>query len=368
MSRIIDPDWLDRQLYKAYLDARKHKRRTKDVYLFEMNLRENLYQLREDLIRHQYKPSRGIAFIVHRPVIREIFAAPFRDRVVHHFLYNMSYDWWDRRLMYDSYSCRKKKGVLFGVKRLRHYIHSVSRNYTREAYVVKLDIQGYFMSLKHDKLYKRVVWGLERQFSDNKVLGDFLKYIWHEIIHDNPTKDVIRRGSIRNWDLLPKTKSLFHQPPGTGIVIGNLSSQMLSNILLDELDRYVKFELKYDNYGRYVDDFYFVVTKDELAGLKKDIPKIEKFLKEELGLVLHPKKRYVQEVHKGVEFLGVVVYPYHLAPSRRFKNNFYRSAAEVGMSYKDVDSVLSYLGHLKHYNGKKLAKKVFDYFGWDYRF
>ena len=134
------------------------------------------------------------------------------------------------------------------------------------------------------------------------------------------------------------------------------------------LDRYIKYELGYKRYGRYVDDFYIVVTEEELPQLKEDIKKIEKFLKNKMELTLHPKKRYMQEVHKGVEFLGVVIYPYHIVPSKRFKNNFYKAAAEVGMSYRDVDSVLSYMGHTKHINGLKLAEKVFDYYSWEFRY
>lgn len=366
--RIVSEEWLMKQLYRAYLDARKNKRHTKDVYLFELNKRENLKQLCYDLLHRQYKPSRGIAFVIKRPVMREIFAAPFRDRIVHHLLYNLSYDWWDKRLIYDSYSCRVDKGTLFGIMRLKHYIHSASRDYTREAYVMKLDLKGYFMSMPRELLYKRVVWGLNRQYVDNAVLEDFLKYVWKEIIFDDPTREVFIRGKHKDWRYLPKSKSLFCQPEGRGIVIGNLSSQMLSNILLDALDRYVKFELGYKRYGRYVDDFFFVVTKDELPQLKRDVKKIEKFLAEKLGLTLHPNKRYLQEVHKGVEFLGVMIYPYHIVPTRRFKNNFYRAAAEVGMGYRDVSSVLSYLGHSVHCDSKRLEAKVFEYYGWKYRY
>lgn len=364
--QVVNEAWLMKKLYEAYLDARKNKRHTKDVYLFELNLADNLKQLCADLIHRRYKPSRGIAFVIKRPVMREIFAAPFRDRIVHHLLYNLSYDWWDRRLIYDSYSCRNNKGTLFGVMRLKHFIHSVSKDYTQEAYVMKLDLKGYFMSMPRSLLYERVVWGLERQFANNMVLLNFLKYVWKEIVFDDPTKEVFIRGKHRDWRYLPKSKSLFCQPAGRGIVIGNLSSQMLSNILLDALDRYVKYDLKYKCYGRYVDDSFFVVTKDELPKLKKDVKKIEKFLSDELGLTLHPNKRYLQEVHKGVEFLGVVIYPYHIVPTRRFMNNFYRAAAEVGMGYRDDSSVLSYLGHSAHCNSSKMTAKVFRYYGWNY--
>ena len=368
MPKKITREWLERQLYKAYRQAKKHKGHTKDVYLFEMNLAENMRQLVEDLFMGRYKPSRGIAFIIKVPVMREIFAAPFRDRIVHHFLYNMSYYWWDKRLQHDSYSCRIGRGSLMGVKRLQHFIKSVSRDYTRPAYVLKLDIQGYFMSLSRKKLYERVCWGLEAQFAEEKRLCKFMKYIWGEIIFDDPCSGVFIRGSRKDWRYLPKTKSLFCQPAGHGIVIGNLSSQLLSNIYLDALDRYVTIVLGYKAYGRYVDDFFIVVEGSQLPQLKKDITRIEKYLKDDLGLTLHPKKRHLQEVQQGVEVLGAVIYPGHIEPSRRFKNNFYKAAAEVYMSYRDYASIASYIGLSKHYNTKKMTKKLFDYYGWDYRY
>ncbi|MDO5480517.1 MAG: RNA-directed DNA polymerase [Candidatus Saccharibacteria bacterium] len=361
-------DWLLRKLYQAERKARKGKTMTRDVYLFELHLAENLEQLAHDIWTGVYKPGRGIAFIIDKPVVREIFAAQFRDRIVHHFLYEMVYDWWDKRLINDSYSCRKGKGSLYGIERLKKHIRSVSRNYTVPTYVYKMDIKGYFMSLRHDLLYKRVCWGLDRQYEDRPKIRELLKYLWHEVIFDNPCKGVKIRGSFADWKKLSKDKSLFYQLPGVGIVIGNLSSQLLSNIFLDIFDRYVRFELGYKAYGRYVDDFFIVVAEKDRARLLADIPRIEKFLKDEMALTLHPKKRYFQEVHKGVEFLGAVIYPYHTVPTRRFKNNFCKNLAEVGMGYRDVAAVTSYLGRLKHMDGKKLAAKVFRQMGWWYNY
>ena len=255
-----------------------------------------------------------------------------------------------------------------GIFRLRHFIRSASKDYQEPAYVLKLDIQGYFMSLSREKLHERICWGLEQQYKHNKPMENLMEYLWGQIIFDDPCKGVKIRGHWSNWSRLPKTKSLFYQKAGYGIVIGNLSSQLLSNIMLDRLDRFIYYELGYRRYGRYVDDFYIVVRESELEQLKKDIKKIEEFLKDELELILHPKKRYLQEVHKGVEFLGAVVYPNHLAPSKRFKNNFYKAAAEAGMSFRDADSIASYLGLSKHYDAKKFSKRLFDYYGWDYSF
>ena len=360
-------EWLLNKLYAAYLKARKGKRRTNDEHVFEVNALENLMILRDAIMLRTYEPSRGIAFITFKPVTREIFAAPFRDRVVHHFLFDQVYDWWDARLIYDSYSCRKGKGTKFGIDRLQSHIRKVSQNYEKEAYVIKLDVQGYFMSLPRRKLYERALWGLKQQFPEGGARYEMCKYLWHKIIMDDPIEGVKRRGSLSDWRKLPRSKSLFCQPPGQGIVIGNLSSQLLSNIYLDQLDRFITLELGYKHYGRYVDDFYMVVTAEELPQARKDIRVIEEFLRS-IGLTLHPKKRYIQEVHKGVEFLGALIYPRCLIPGRRLKRNFRKAAYSYMYNDHEAARVQSYLGHLKYFDARKLEEEIFNELGWEYRF
>lgn len=370
VSRKNFKDWLLQELYYAFLDARKGKRATMDEYIFEINLMANLERLRDDIVDGLYEPSRGIAFITRKPVVREIFAAPFRDRVVHHLLWNLSADWWDRRLIRDSYSCRVGKGTLDGIKRLEWHIRRASEGYHKRAYAIKLDIQGYFMSLSREALFERVCWGLERQFAsrESKAILDLTRFLWGKIIFDDPVQGVRRRGPLSDWDDLPATKSLFCQPPGQGIVIGNLTSQLLSNIYLDQLDRFIKYDLGYKHYGRYVDDFFIVVLEDQYTQAKKDVKVIEELLWNQLGLTLHPNKRYMQEVRKGVEFLGAVIYPFHTVAGKRFKRNFYDAAIKCEMGLKDVESVVSYLGHSKYLNTKKLAHEVFESVVWDYKF
>lgn len=361
-------NWLLYELYIAYLKARQHKRGTNDEHKFELNFADNLMMLSDDIVEHRYKPSRGVAFIIHEPVIREIFAAPFRDRVVHHFLYNQVAEWWDKRFIYDSYSCREGKGTLLGIQRLQKHIRQAIQGGKQEAYVIKLDIQGYFMSLPREKIFDRVCWGLERQYDEeHQWLADLVKYLWREIIFDNPIENVRIRGKASDWDVLPDNKSLFCQPPGRGIVIGNLSSQLISNIYLDQLDRFVKFELGYKYYGRYVDDFYVIVAENELAHALADVPRINDFLRS-IDLTLHPNKRYIQNVKKGVPFLGVVVFPDSIVAGKRFKGHFYRALVRYSMSYAENDSIISYLGYLKNIDEKKLGKKMFDLVGFDYQF
>lgn len=351
-------EWLMKELTRAYMVARKGKRKTKDEHKFELNEMENLVRLRDDIIERRYKPSRGVAFIVRRPVIREIFAAPFRDRVVHHFLYNMVGEWWDRHFIYDSYSCRVGKGTLFGIQRLAKQMRAISDNYQKKTYIIKLDLRGYFMSLPRKGLMERIVWGLDRQFPERGRVYDICKYLWGEIIFDDPVKGVMKKGNLRDWDDLPKSKSLFCQQEGKGVVIGNLSSQLLSNIYLDQLDRYIKYELGYKYYGRYVDDFYYLVLEKDLAQAKRDIGAIEMYLKE-IGMVLHPKKRYIQPIERGVPFLGAIVYPYRILPGKRLKKFFYEGVGQVMRGEKDIQTIESYLGHLKYMNSYNLEKTVF---------
>lgn len=383
MNQLRFANFLLHELWQAYDTARKGKKRTIDEHRFELNAMEDLINLRDCIIRRYYKPSRGVAFIVHDPVTREIVAAPFRDRVVHHFLFNICADWWDRRFIVDSYACRKNKGTLFGQKRLLHHVRQVTNNYNTSAFAVKLDIQGYFMSLNHQKLYNRILWGLDQQFfrntkpdlynnirchPDDKIaLYQILKYLWREVIFDRPMQDIIIRGQRSDWRQLPKSKSLFNQPPGQGIVIGNLTSQLLSNIFLDQLDRFITFDLGYKHYGRYVDDFYIIVPNPNRAQLLRDVEVIRKYLKSELGLTLHPKKQYKQEVTKGIPFTGAVIYPGFIVPGKRIRRNCYRAAYQVATGRKDnLDGLISRMGHIKHLNSQKFLKELFDYYGWDY--
>lgn len=335
-------------LHQAYLSARKNKRSTADEYIFERNLNINLAELANDILHRNYKPSRGIAFIIEKPVMREIFAAPFRDRVVHHLLYDFVADWWDRRFIYDNYSCRVGKGNLFGIKRLYHHVASVSQNFSKPAYVLKLDLQGYFMSLPRQALFDVTIDGLGKQFDITSREYRLCKYLWQEIIFDDPTIDVKIPGSLSNWDKLPDSKSLFCAKGGCGIVIGNLTSQLLSNIYLNQLDRYVTFDLYQKHYGRYVDDFF--ITSSNKTELLELVPIIREYLAG-IGLILHPKKTVLREISQGIEFLGAVVYPYRIIPGQRLKQGLYKSAHNKQLGFKN--SFESYHGLIKHYNHKK---------------
>lgn len=355
-------------LWLAYKEARKGgKRKTVDEHRFELNADANLKILRKAILNKEYKPSRSRAHIIHNPVIREIFAACFRDRVVHHLVFETVYPWWDKHLIDDAYSCRINKGTKYGIERLDYHIRSASHNYARKVYVLKLDIQGYFMSLPRDRLYERAIWGLRRQFAGREDSEEFelMKFLWHEIIFDDPTHGARKVGDLEAWRRLPASKSLFKQLAGTGIVIGNLTSQLLSNIYLDQLDRFIVYTLGYKHYGRYVDDFYVVVTEEQLPQLKKDIKAIEAYLRT-LRLTLHPRKRMLQESSKGTPFLGATIYHNHIIPGKRMMKNAEWAFREVEMGIRDERTVISYMGHMKYMDGKQVLRMCFEAVGWDY--
>lgn len=345
--------WLAKELRKAYVAARRGKTNKPEVEKFDAIAKLELPALAKEIHSRSYTPRPSTAFIVNKPVKREIFAADFRDRVVHHFLFNQVNKWWDARFIEDNYSCRVGKGTLYGIRRLDHHIRSVSRNYTRPAYVLKLDLQGYFMSLERKKLYARAMWGLDRQFPERGYAYQLCKFLWKVIIFNDPLNKVEFNCPRSAWKGLPPSKSLFHQPKGRGIAIGNLTSQLLSNIYLDQLDQFVTLELGFKHYGRYVDDFYIV--SESKAELVQASSTIEAYVTGRLGLVLHPHKRHLQECHKGVAFLGAVIYPHRIHPGKRLKRNLLAALSQEDCS-KETEA--SYKGLVKHYKHHKLLKGV----------
>lgn len=359
--------WLFQELYKAFLQARKHKTKTQDYNDFAEHETENIQSLVHTIVTRKYIPSRGVAFVVHDPVEREIFAAPFRDRVVHHFLYNQNAEWWDRRFIYDSYSCRVGRGASLAVSRLHRMERRASLNFTKQVYIFKGDIQSFFMSLDRARLYAIVLEGLKKQYPNGGFQFRVCKFLWYQVIMDDPTINVRRRGPLSDWDIrnLPFNKSLFNQPIGQGIVIGNLTSQLLSNIYLDQLDKFIKNTLGYKFYGRYVDDFFILVTEDEKEQFFKDLRRIEAFLTG-LGLTLHPKKRYFQPIEKGVHFVGATIYPRAVIPGKRLRNNSKRAFQEVIAGKRKVSSVPSYLGLMSQYDSGAVLTEIFEKVGWNY--
>lgn len=366
-KELLDALWL------CYDQARKNKRGTADEHKFELNEADNIYRLYLDIIGRSYKVRRSKAFITHNPVIREIFAAQFRDRIVHHLLFEMTGEWWIKRFIPDSYSCIKHRGTDYGIERMRKFMNQATDGGAKEAYIIQLDIRGYFMSLPREKLFEQILWGLNRQYPNRsydkieKWQYELYRYLWSEVIFDDPVEGVRMAGSKKQWEPLPKNKSLFHREPGVGIVIGNLTSQLLSNIYLDQLDRFMKYDMGFKWYGRYVDDFFVIVQKDELEYALLVIDAILPELLDCLGLELHTGKTKIQPVRNGAKFLGKFIHTDYIQLGKRTKDRFYRATIKRSMDLVGDETIISYLGLGKHYKAEKMTKKIFETVGWDYR-
>ena len=344
-------------LYRAYKDARRHKRGRNYQLKFEFNLEENLVNLRDELINQIYKPFPSDCFIIHDPKMREVFAAHFRDRIVHHLFYNYTYEIFEKSFIYDSYSCIKKKGTHFGIKRLKHHIRSVSSGYSKPCYVLKIDIKGYFMNINRD-----VLLGLCRKtLSKHKSQFDesFVDYLLETIINSNPMDNCNVLGNIEDWCGLPDEKSLFCAKEDCGLPIGNLSSQLFSNVYMNVFDQYVKRKLKCRHYGRYVDDAYIVSGDRDY--LKRLIPEISDFLYDELGLKINLHKTRIYNAYHGVEFLGAYIKPFRTYISSSSLKRIKRKVNSLEVKNKKYlqSSINSFLGVLSHYDSYCLRRVIF---------
>jgi retron-type reverse transcriptase len=284
-------------LVQAYLDCRRTKRNSASALAFEARLESNLLELHEELAAGVYTPGQAICFVITRPKPREVWAAQFRDRVVHHLLYNRIADRFHRAFIADSCACIPGRGTLYAARRLEHHVRSVSANWSRPASYLKADLANFFVSID-----KAVILGQLRA----RVHEPWWMRLAETILMHDPRADVEVRGYRQRLALVPPHKSLFNAPDGHGLPIGNLSSQFFANVLLDPLDQWVKHRLRVP-YVRYVDDF--ILLHQDARILAAMLPGIEAKLAE-LHLALNPSKTVLQPVARGIDFVGLVLKPW----------------------------------------------------------
>ena len=269
-NKIMERQQLLEDLLAAYYEARKNKRNTINQLRFEFNQEHEITGLCDEILTHTYKIRPSICFVVDKPVKREILAADFRDRVVHHLIFNYINPILDTQFITDSYSCRKGKGTHYGIKRVAGFVRECSKNYSEDCYILKLDISGYFMSINKHKLWGKLQTMLQEAPPDlpsgeekeeripnvgvdctsfppeGGLRGafDLVHYLLEKVIWNDPREGCIVKGKPADWDGLPPSKSLFHAAPDCGLPIGNLTSQLFSNVYLHDFDCFVKNELQ----------------------------------------------------------------------------------------------------------------------------
>lgn len=313
-STLCTPD----HLHRAYVKCRQGKRRAVNTRGFEVNLYRELVDLSKSLANGSFKPSRSVCFYVQKPKLREIFAANFRDRVVHRLVVDFLEPHYEKKFISDSFACRAGKGTHRAVARLRDFIRKGTGNETAPLYYLQLDIKGFFM-----EMHKPTLFGiLSREIRDLKLLNAIQSIVFH-----NPAEHYVFRGKIPPAGTLPPHKTLFHEDTERGIPIGNLTSQFFANIYLNELDQFVKRRLGVKYYLRYVDDFILMHRDPEqLKQWKKEI--IE-YLHEHLRLTLKEEAVEPVSVYKGIDFLGYFIKPRYVLVRRRVFRNFKKALSEV---------------------------------------
>ena len=220
-------------LLAAWREFIRGKRKKQDVQEFQYKLMDNILALHRDLkYGHgvsifRYKHGGYKHFRISDPKPRDIHKATVRDRLLHHALYRKLYHFFDRTFIADSYSCRKEKGTHKAMNRFRQFAYQVSRNHTRTYWVLKCDIRKFFASIDH-RILNDIV---SRYISDKRILALIAEVV----------------GSFQTHEASPR-----------GLPLGNLTSQLLVNVYMNEFDQFVKHRLKAKYYVRYADDFVFL--------------------------------------------------------------------------------------------------------------
>lgn len=354
-------------IYTAYKECRKRKRNTINALKFEKDFEQNLFELHSSLNNRSYVPRRSVCFVVLKPKPREIFAADFRDRIVHHILVKELEKIYEKRFIFDSYACRKNKGTHKAAKRLKKFTQfykNSSKTYKR-GYFLQLDVQNFFMSIDKkilfDLIKKQVLFS--NLFSRNQK--EELVFLLKIIIFSEPEKNFVKKSAKRHWDKIPKHKSLFNTEKGKGLPIGNYSSQFFANIYLHELDFFIKQRLRIKHYVRYVDDFILLSKSKEF--LLSCFFRILFFVKNNLLLDLKKESKLLP-LSNGIDFLGYIIRPYSIFVRKRVLNNFKSKIQEYNSLVKndelsDFDkkqflaAKASYFGHFKHADCFKIKQQ-----------
>lgn len=286
------------ELVLAYYDCRRRKRNTASARRFEVDMESNLLDLFDELQAGTYRPGRSICFVVTRPKAREVWAADFRDRIVHHLLYNRIGPGIERSFIADSCACIPGRGTLYAGKRLEAKIRSQTQNWSRPGFYLKCDLANFFVAIDKRVLGRQLV---------ARVTDTWWQQLALQVLMHDPRENYDVRSPAHLFNRVPQHKRLTAQPAHLGLPIGNLSSQFFANVYLDALDQFCKHEMGAKHYIRYVDDF--VLLHESPQQLSEWLRRIEQFLPS-LGARLNPKKTILQPIDRGVDFVGHVIKPW----------------------------------------------------------
>jgi len=344
-------------LYTAYRSAAKGKRFRNEVLAFSSCLEDNLFDLRDDLLNGTYKVGGYREFYVYEPKKRLVMALPFRDRVAQWAIYRIINPVFTAGYIEDSFACIDGRGIHAAAKRIQYFTQLVARENNGGGYCLKMDVSKYFYRINHDVLMDI----LRRRFGDRELLALLERIIRSDVLFGLPAG---------------KSPGEAERIDGVGMPIGNLTSQMFANLYLNEVDQFIKRELRAHCYVRYMDDMVILAGDKKL--LHEYLRKIETFLNERLKLDINDKT-VIRPLTLGVEFCGFKVWNSHIKmrkptamKMRKGLKKIQKDYARGAISLTDVQkSLASYHGMLKHCDNYRLSRVIFgvrtdteQYDGW----
>jgi retron-type reverse transcriptase len=314
-------------LCRAAQRAARGKKKVAGVARFLERLEPEALSLLRELEEGSYRPGRAFAFVIRDPKERTITAASFRDRVVHHALIDPLEPLFDRRMVFESFACRRGKGTHAALAHARRCVR-------RRAWFLKLDIRSFFPSIDHPVVMET----LGRILKDRRVL-DLCQVI------------VTSGGSTGR--------------PRVGLPIGNLTSQWFANLVLDRLDHFVKEGLRIRGYVRYMDDF--VLFGERKEALSEALRTVGAFLTETLHLCLKDRATILAPSWQGLPFLGFRIHPgtTRLRPGNlrrtrsRLRTRLWQYRQGILTEEKLGDCVRSVACHLDHGSTLGLRRRLF---------
>ena len=321
------------------MDCRRTKRNSASALAFEQHQERELLALHEELRAGAWRPGRAYCFVVTQPKPREVWAAPFRDRIVHHLLYNAVAPRIEARFIATSCACIQGRGTLYAARQLEHMVRSATHNWSQPAHYLKIDLANFFVAIDKTILLAQ--------------LQAHIRHPWWQalastiLLHD-PRTDFELRGNPARLHLVPAHKRLANAPAHCGRPIGNLSSQFFANVYLNGLDQHVKHQLRAQHYVRYVDDAVLVHTSAQW--LQQTLTHLTTWLPEQLHAHINPRKTVLQPVARGIDFVGHVIKPWRRTTRPRTVRRAVQRLATMPASetFAAGNSYLGLIGQASH--------------------
>ena len=330
----------------AYYECRRHKRTKATTTGFETDLALNITNLRRSVEQHKWTPYGHMCFVVESPKAREVWASPFHDRVVHHVVYNRLRPRFEPYWVATTFACIPGRGTSAAADWAERAARKATCGWSQPAWALQVDIENFFPSIRRETMAAMLA---------ERAGEPWLLHLIDEIVNVDVTRQAHFPGDPTLLNQVPRSKSLWHAPPGRGLPIGNLTSQFAANVYLDPVDQHVTRQRLARHYGRYVDDMLLLdrdpgrlrAALDEIAGKLA-----------ELGLRLHPDKVSLKPVSDGIDFCGRFIKPYRSYLRRSTVKRADQTLARLPGNPQARETVTSYLALARPTNTWKLRGSI----------